>query len=338
MENNTFYNENIKERFLDTMDSDLIKTFSTLLFRKSKDTEEIMGKDIYEMSEDELGEVLSGLSCSTANAVYGNVIKMEEYITWAIENGLRRNNLNPLNSIDKKEWSKNFVATYKNNYFTREKIENMLDELANDTDKAILLALFEGIKGKGFSELFNLKPDDITEKDGVYWVSLKNDNGTERDLQISELLAQTLMNAHRQPEYFNKNGENRENGKHATSPFEDSPYIFKKALRGTKKDERLTFTFITRKFLLFKQVFELPHLKAKHITDSGIMYYANELQRNGELSTKELNEIGERFDTPFTYANGDNRYRNSTILKDIIEIDEFEELYGYKMTFRIDRS
>lgn len=336
--NNEFFNPDVKERFLDTISNPVVKTFSTFPLRKAKKTEEIYNKDLYEMTESQLREAISDFTCTSLQAVMNYVTKIEEYIDWTIEQGYRKSNLNPLSAIDDKtEWSKGLVAQSRNYYFTREDIIDLMDQLANDTDKAVLLALFEGIKGKGFSEILNLRAKDITEKDGRYWVKLKEDDGEERTIQISKLLADTLEDAADQKEYISKNGQSSGDHRHETTPFDlDSPYIFKKTNRG-KQGGELTFTFVNRKFVMFKEVFGLDHLKSKHITDSGILHMADQIAEDETITTSQIIEIANHYDTTYTHIEGGVRHRNTTVVKRIIEMDAFEELYGYKMKFTVEK-
>src|SRR6185437_4049524 len=124
------------------------------------------------------------------------------------ENGYRKTNINPLSSVeDKKEWVKPFVSTRKHYAFTRAEILDMCKELVNYQDRAVLLALFEGIVGKGFSELLNLKACDIKEIDDKYYATLHDNKSEEsRTIEISDQLATCLYKADQEIEYQNKNG------------------------------------------------------------------------------------------------------------------------------------
>ena len=329
---NIFYNQDIKDQYLDEIENPVQKIFASLPLRKARRTEKIYNKDVYDMTIEELEGVVGDLGCSTANATYNNVVALEAYIKWAIYKGYRKSNLNPLSRIDKVEWSKKFVATYKNAYFTRDQIEGMASELENPSDKALILALFEGIKGKGFAELLNLTEKDIREKDGVHQARLIDKDGSTRVIEISEMLAMVLINSANRYDYVNKNGKSA--GDHFTnSPLEDTPKVFKKARRGKSNDTELDFTFITRRFTLYKKVFGLRFLKAKHVTDSGIMHMANELSEDGYITSENIVAIADQFNTPYTYNDG-KQYRNVTLIKRILDIPEFEEMYGYKMQYK----
>lgn len=332
-----FYNEDIKNEYLNTLDNEIIYHSTVLLFRKSESVERVLGKDIYEMTYNELEDVAYALKNTSSNAVYNNVLKIENYIKWASDNGYRKGNLNPLENTNKVEWSKKFVATRENYYFSRKDILDMMDELENNPDKAILLALFEGIKGKGFSEILNLKMSDITQQDGINWVRLYDDAGKERDLEISDELVYVLEKTDRQREYYANNGDNKKTGKNVASVYVPSDKIFKKTTRGNQSDNELTFTFINRKFIFYKEFFEMKFLKPKHITDSGIMHYANELSEEESIDAKSIVEIADRFDTPMNTYNG-KKYRNVTTVKKVIEIPTFKTLYGYEMKFPLRKS
>src|SRR5690606_21423647 len=135
------------------------------IFKRTKETEEALNKDIYDMGKFELAEVIKALSASTVNSAYTKAVQLEMYIDWAIENGYVESNINPLTNINKKEWVATFVATYKQEVFTRKDILNLCEtDLYNVADKAILLCVFEGIAGEGYSEMLNLRTKDLKEE------------------------------------------------------------------------------------------------------------------------------------------------------------------------------
>lgn len=328
---NKYYNEEIKERFINTLDNVVIQRFSEYPLKKASRTERIYKRDLYDMTEEQIGEVVSDLSCSTVDAVYNNVLKIEEYINWAIKNGYRNSNIHPMATINnKREWSKQFVSEYRSYHFTRDQIVDMTEQLVNDTDRSVLLALFEGVEGKGFSEILNLKRSDIIEEGDQYLLNLKDDEENTRTIPVSKLLVNSLKKANVQIDYINKNGKTTSD-RYNTSKIEESEFIFNKTTRG-KQGGRPDSFFIRRKFKEFKNIFACEHLVTKHIKDSGINHMANELQVDEVLSKDSMKEIAEQFNTSYTTAGGE-RYRNLTKIKQIVETKDFEKLYGYKMKF-----
>lgn len=326
------YNADIKNQYLDTFDNETTRKISERPLQRSSETERSLGKDLYEMTISEIEDVMYGLECSSLNAVYNNAVKIEEYIDWTIVHGFRQSNINPLSSLKKYEWGKTFISKYKNYAFTKEELDEMIQDLVNHDDRAILMLLFEGVSGDGFNEILTLKYSEETiEESQTPYITVKNKDGSERDVTISRELATELRLANNNKIYINKNGEAKEAHFH-TSALEESPYIFRKTVRG-KQGGGTDITYIQRKFLLFKEVFGLKHLKATHIQNSGMMHIANELaDEDGVLSHEAMQEIAERFDVTFTTTK-ETRYRNLTLVKRVIEQDLFEKIYGYKMSF-----
>src|SRR5690554_850344 len=145
----------------------------------------------------------------------------------------------------------------------------MIDELNNYTDGALLLALFEGIKGKSFSELLTLKANNLEELEDRRCVAHLYDlkGNKTRTVEISRELYKLLLRADEQLAYITNN-ENES----VETPFNDSEYIFKKAKKGKQyNSQMLDRHFITRKFLFFKKFFGNEFLTADDIVQSGMM-------------------------------------------------------------------
>lgn len=327
-----FYNNEIKQRFIDTFENPSSKKIASQPLRIAKSTELIKGKDLFEMTLDEIEDVLRSMSSSTLNAVYNNVNQIEAYIDWAIENGYRKSNINIISTINKIEWAKPLVARYKRHAFKREEILEMTEDLVNYSDQAVLMLLFEGAGGGGHSELLNLKRSDITGEEDYYMLNLKDRDGSERVIHASNELVKILILTDSQLDYINKNGEVA-NEKYRYSPLEDSEFIFKKAIKG-EQGKHLTHSHIIRKFNLYKEVFGYEYMKASHIKNSGMMHMANELQIDNKLNKDDLLAIGEQFNTTPTQVDGKS-YRSLTVIRRIIESPDFEELYEYKMIINV---
>lgn len=326
-----FYNGEIKIEYLNTIQHPETRKLTAYPFMAAKETEEkIYKKDLYDMSIDEIADVMKALSVSSANTAYNHAVKFEQYIDWAIENGYVGSNINPLSGLESKlEWSKQFVATYKQSAFTRQQILGMCEGLENYVDRAVLLALFEGISGEGFSEILNLRTKDLKEEDGKYFATLYQKDGSSRTIEISEYLYDTLHKADAAPEYYNKNGH-AENDRQSTSKFLDSEFIMKKTTRG-KQEGALTLFFVNRKFQIYKEVFNLKYLKSKDIQVSGMMHMANELyNRDGEFKQEHLHEIGDQFDTSMTRVDKYEN-RNTNVIKLLLKTDQFKNLYSYDL-------
>lgn len=326
-----YYNAEIKNEYFETFQNAATKEITEYAFKKAKKTEEDLRKDIYDMNIDELGDLIRSLGASTIDSAYNYAFKFQYYIDWASKNGYRKTNINPLDIIeDKKSWVEPFVARYKQSIFTRDEILDMCERLANYPDRAVLLGLFEGIVGEGYSELLNLRAKDLSEKDEKYFATLHNKNGEIRTIEISEKLYIYLNKADEAPVYYNKNGES-ESLRSSESILVESPYIFKKSARG-KQEGKLDLFFVNRKFQLFKELFGAEFLRAKEVINSGILHMVNEFyQQKNHIEESDWVEIAEQYDTNFIEYKG-KKQRNVIAIKEKANSQIFEEKYGYKVS------
>ena len=329
-----YYNNDLKEEFLNEAENSMIKHVLSLPLRKAKDTETLKNKDLYEMSREEIGEVMFDLASSSTRAAYNNLIRIEEYIKWTISKGYRSSNILPLEGVDRMEWARQFASPYKTFVFNRKEIEKMVGELVNYSDKALFLCLFEGIGGTGNVEIINMRIKDITEKDGqnyatLYSSSEDRDEGKSRTIPISTLLASILHRTDTEKEYIAYNGMDL--SKYMPhSLYEESPMIFKKMKRGTQGGS-LTGVFVNRRFDLYKEVFDNGNLVTGNIKNSGIMHMANELyKRDGEFRTEHLQIIGEHFNTSLIKLVKSTP-RDVRKIMELLKSKEYENLYGYKL-------
>ena len=322
------YNSEPKKEFIEqysSLDSRLTLYWQ---FLKVAPFERQKGKDMSEMTDVEIKEMLESAECSTLSSAINHINTYKRYIETVSDS-----DTSPFYTFSSfSELASEVVANYKNKRYTREELMFMIDELANDTDKALLLALFEGIKGKGFSELLTLKMWNVDirfeqDSDNVICTAKVYDESKDshRTLNISKELYNLLDRADKQTSYkTNNQDENIE------TPFNESEYVFKKAKKGKQSGGAvLDRHFITRKFIFFKEFFGNTFLTADDIVQSGMMHMAYELYKeSGKIGREELLKIGEHYDTIMTTNDGKNFYRNATVLKRIIFNEKFTELYG----------
>lgn len=324
-----FFNGEIKTKYLNSFNNKETAYITSFIFIESKKMEKAFNKDIFQMSKNELGDVLRAQQASTEDSAYIKAVHLEQYIDWAITHGYAETNLNPLSSIDKKEWTKQFVAKHKRMAFTRQQILEESEKLVNPVDQAVLLCIFEGIIGEGYSEMLNLRAQDLKEIDDRFYAELHDKNGEFRTLEISERLYYLLLKTDSIMTYINKNG-NSETTKWAESKLLDSPHIFKKTTKG-KQEGKLDLFFVNRKFQLYKEVFGFKWLRSKHIENSGMMHMANELyKKDGGFKPEHLKLVAEHYNISIAKV-GSYEERPTTAIKTLIQSDLFEDLYGYRI-------
>ena len=319
------YNSESKKRFIEKYESLDSKLTLYWQFLKVAPFEQTKGKDMSEMNNIEIKDLLLSIECSTITSAINHINTYKRYIELT-----DKTDTNPFNTFSSfSELASEVVANYKNKRYSKEDLMFMLDELNNYTDQALLLALFEGIKGKSFSELLTLRTSNlkvIDIDDGYRYEAKIYDEGNQdyRTIEISEDLYKLLILADKQEAYRTNNEDET-----VETPFNDSEFIFKKGKKG-KQDGSVVLDrhFITRKFVFFKKFFGNTHLTADDIVQSGMMYKAYELfKKNNKIGKQELLIIGEQYDTIMASSNGKEEYRNITVLKRIVFTKELERLY-----------
>lgn len=158
------YNEEIKLRFISERNDEITTSSNYLncLFEKASEIEEKLNKDLcnftfYDITEFyKLLNISSVLSLTVMNSHYSL------YTQWCMQQNLVRDGQNHylemrtedyVNCINKGKLDMQILP--------KEVIYNWVDQLNNPKDQFILLGLFEGIRGKDFCELANLRPEDI---------------------------------------------------------------------------------------------------------------------------------------------------------------------------------
>ena len=324
------YNAEVKMKFLESeMITEEYMRVGYYYFLKASRTEKQLNKDMYDMTLEEMEALLYDLESPSTPGIMNNIQTYDKYCKWAIDNGLT-NSLSNFTVFDGKatrEWSRKFLADYKYPVYRREDILEIISGFQNEVDKAMILCLYEGISGEGYSELLNLKVTDLFEKDGKYYVKVfeeRKEIMEERIVEISSLLYRTIQLADREDEYIT--GEK-------TSQYMGSDRVFKKSVRGRGRgDNELTFAFVSRKFTnIYKDHFGDKRVSPPVLQASGKGQMAEDLAREneGKLTTDMLKKIGEQYDTVLT-GSGGYKYRNTTRIRDTLKTESLRKVFNYE--------
>ena len=319
------YNKDSKIEFISNYESFDSQMTIFWQFHKVAKYEYEIKKDIYEMNESEIKDMLMFVECSTITSAINHINTYKRYIDFkGVEN--------PFYNFDSySQLASEVVSKRKNKRYTRKDLLEMIDELNNYTDQALLLAIFEGIKGKSFSEILTLRASEEflyhkeIEGEDKFFAKLYNE-GTKsyRTIEISQDLFKLIRLADKQYSY-RTNNENEI----VETPFNDSEFVFKKGKKGKQDESGLDRHFITRKFIFFKQFFGNKFLTADDIAQSGMMYMAyKQYLTSGKIGKKELLSIGEHYNTVMATSNGKDYYRNITDIKRKVFNDELGKIYS----------
>lgn len=326
--NSSLFNEDVKRQFLSEMISMNNITDETArnyerIFGLVQPMEEALGKDVNQFSFEEIEAIMRGFKANNRNTVetYSRIIS--GYLNWSVSNGLAETN--HMSELKPDDFTK--YLTNNEEYFTYSQVRRWSEMLANYQDAVILGLLFSGVGGKQMSELRNLKKSDIDVETRRIKLtnSLKEDeNGrpvkfTERYIDIEDDHLFKLINgAIEQSKYVKRNGDMDYNPH--VRPFNDlvdNEYVIRASITKTENFNNPVDKFVIyRRIQMVSDVLGIEGLTAKLIQRSGMIYYANKITSNGNVSLEDLKIIADRF--------GVKSYHN---LKGFITSENIEKTY-----------
>jgi len=317
------FNKDIKEWYLKSLDvqENSLTTYLSL-FNKATLLENQKNKDIFDMHKVELEELFYSLKSPSPQSISASIGFIVRYIDWAIMNGYTDNRSQRLPSIIDMEYCSKFIYKASIVRYTREQLLSFMNLFDDQRHAVFLLCLFEGIKGEGYSEILNLKMEDLTNENGVCFANLTNSKGYTRTIEISEDLYWRL-------ERLDKVSSTSLQPKQGQKYFSDSTYIFKKA-NAKGGDIQLRASFGNRALDLAKSIFDNSNLIASTMQVSGMMWYIWELLKHKEakvLNKEILERVANKYDTG--YVNKDSKYVSYSILQHKLDFDFMKTNYGF---------
>jgi integrase len=320
------YNDKMKNDYLNKANKSYEK--STLaIFRASCGLEQKYNKDLYEFTIEELKELMGKLNIKTNASARNRYGMISHYITYNLRLG--RVKENPLFKEDSR-WYEQFVDSNRK-IISEDELEGYLLHIKNAQDKVVYRLIFEGIMGKDFSELLNLKKDDI------FWdtntVNVVDSATGPRNVKVSDKCMVLLKEAIEQTDPFGDKG-NRYQRKYI-----DSDYVIKN--RGWNAKTR-TGQIIQTKIKLLKEVSKNNDMTAYVIRYSGMARRVIDVSRKLNIPVRKMKfgkqwrEVAIQFNEKPTNNNGTENYANIRLnLKD--HLDVIHELYGEFEEYKIEK-
>lgn len=145
---------NTKEMFLkeNKLSDSVIKSYN-MLFKKILPLEDKLGKDLKDFNYEDLLQLLPYIKSTSYQSINVKWTLLKKYME-------HNNNLNYTKITQ--DNLKQYIEEKILRYVTREQLLNAVNNcLDNAQDKAIVMLLFEGVMGKGYSDLVTLKTEDI---------------------------------------------------------------------------------------------------------------------------------------------------------------------------------
>lgn len=320
-----FYNEVIKNRYLNELENEGSRNTISYIFLASKRAEEIKEMDLYNFSKEDIELVLENMHMTSAHTARANTNYISNYITWCIKHGYRENNLNPLDTIDS-SWSRKFVdRTLKIHYSYEEFIDLLEDQnMLNAQDQSFLFLIFEGALGERFSELTELRFEDFDFDNKSVYIK-----GRNRNISLSDECLKYVEKAYNQDTYYVYNLKTKEFSEKELLP---SPYLFKN-VKSPRSTENIPvgMSVLYNRLHGLKEVLELDSLTPNGIRQSGMIYQGVLLyQQYGILGYDQFAIIGEKYNFS-TVTNQSYVYFNTTLMKVFLNEISIKELYNIEV-------
>lgn len=230
-----------------------------------RQSEEKLGKDLYDFSLQEAEALVMSLEMKTLRSVQNYIIMFKKYLEFAIALGVSVNTINYYVHLGKKENATKFLDDEVYRVLTKEKVIEITDELENSQDAVILGLIFEGLSNKNeFEELINLKKDALIRKeDGSFDVIL-----TDRCISLSSETTNLVEEALNQLYYTSSSGKGSREYKLTQG---------ENVLRGLRGKEKVTSQLINQRLMRIKELTKVDYLNATSLVYSGQLHLAEEL-------------------------------------------------------------
>lgn len=271
------YNQEIKERFLQSIDLSRYPTrWWERLFEKTYMFENFRKKDFYNFTVPEILEFYKFLDISTIAPLVVYNTNIVIYAQWALNENLIADGQNHFDLIDV-EILNSCISKGKleQSILTYEMFQNLIiRRILNDQDKFVFFCLFEGIKGRDYQDIVNIKLADIDE--AAQTIRLN-----DRVISIPQDFINIAHKADEQTTYYTLTDRNIE------SKLIPSTRIFKEKHNSAGKDiNRTVYNTIVRNIKTLDELSEA--VSAKSIRESGFIYYLNERAKELKQSVEYL--------------------------------------------------
>lgn len=289
------YNEVVKQSFIkDYMRSRVVmQTTLTGLFNKVEKFEIEKGKDCCEFNLDEILEMFSRFDARSVNVLENSVTYLRAYGNYMVyHQHIMGNNYNPIT----KDMLANCIdpEIIKQKFLSKTEIDELVAQLFNYSDKALILGLFNGISGKNMEDLVSLREDMLSD-DGKVLIF-----NSGKSIEIDESFREILLKAFAEDELVSM-GETMKIRK-----VKGVGQLYKEgmnALPEVKLTGDKSFRYVYRRIMLIRDYFGIPIFTMKTIQSSGLKHTLEKQLKKTKLSLREFlkTEKGEEISRRYGY-------------------------------------
>lgn len=192
------YNEEQKQRFLNEID---IKKYPDnywpLTFDRYEPIESSKGKDLYNFTKSDIFEAHKYQNYKSFETLLVHHINLKNYVYWAMRHNLVDDGMNHFADFTHQEiYQCVNQLQIKMSILTREVVEKSVGNIKNPRDRFMVMCVYEGIRGKKFSDMLSLHIEDFDVENKT----VKLPNGIVRS--VSPVLIDLAFKANEQSVYI----------------------------------------------------------------------------------------------------------------------------------------
>lgn len=282
MEHHEFYNKELKERFISQIkDNQVVLPYSDyyeINFSSTKMKEEELQKDLYEWNHEEVIDYYKTRNYKSSNTLSELNGLYARYYDFCLREGYTSNIENVFKTITLEEIRKSSRGHY---LIHRDEILKLCKDqsIENVVDSFLLLAIYEGIRGKGYKEFAHLTMDDFIQNEGKWYVRIydgkKGDESKMRMIPVSNDLYH-LAKQSAEEQFFYFSGRRKK--------FSKSEDVVKLLDEFAERREKngTPYEYTLNRFIMRRIVFVLDHVSLDDIT-CGEYLSATDIRKSGMM-------------------------------------------------------
>lgn len=226
-----FYNHEQKIRYITEREISYksIRNVMGTFFKITKVYEEQLEKDCSNFTATEILNMYASYSSRSWEHLLNFNSQLKIYTNWCLKENLVKDNQNHYEELDKHSMYNCLnIGLKEQMIITRKELEKTLMKIPNVSDQFLALAFFEGLGGAGYSDFYNLMPEQFNNN----LVILNN-----RNLTVSTMLVERAKESAEEYRKFNMDGPMRTGYRLTdTSVVKDSSNAFTdSAFKNTRK-------------------------------------------------------------------------------------------------------
>lgn len=278
----SYYNREDKVKFLLSLnDTEFTVDKKAYSLQKVRCIEEELNKELIYFNYDEIEYTMKNLEYRHIMNLNLALDTFIEYTSFKINH--KTNLFEAYKRNNGEELHKYIVDLKLEKYFTDDKIDCLLEEIDTNREKGLILALYEGIRGKHLYEIRTLRVENIDEINNR--VRVRDYDGSERYVSVSNRLINILYTINNEKSVILKDGK-----RYRERYFENTPYIFRSAeytsqIRNIDMQEKIVSNHTINSIFksIQKSCEDCEYLTPVSLVNSGIYNKILDAYRRGEI-------------------------------------------------------